>query len=299
MKAVLGQVSLPCRQRLRAHYGPSVGGWLDQVPEIIAIAADEWGLRPEGYHDAGHASVLVVAATAVGDSVLLKAWFEQDRYRNEIEALRHWELVNGRVVRYQNDRLAVACLELIGAGPGGGTPPADEARQVAEALARLHSQPLPRASWPKLHDYVSGTVEPRIRQRLRRFHSIIPSEYADIGLGRESTVMRRPVLLHADLYQENVLFARNSRPVFIDPLPMVGDPVFDWAFFTVYFNLASDPIIRLRLAREVSRIDGRELLSACLLLCIDGLLYYHEVGDDREPRMSKVIGILADAYRIC
>jgi len=104
----------------------------------------------------------------------------------------------------------------------------------------------------------------------------------------------RPLrLLHADLYRENIPFDRSGNPVFIDPLPMMGDPAFDWAFFTVYYDLARDPVRRLELASRYSSIPIVGLLPWCLLLCFDGLLYYHDVGDMREPRMVEVLSAIA------
>jgi len=287
-------VTPDCRQRLIAHYGPAVAEWLDHAPKKIEAAARAWELRLAGYHDAGHASVLAVGRAVDGEQVMVKVWYDHDRYWNEIAAMQHWEPVNGRVVRAQDDEHATACLALVGSVPGGGPQPADADRLVAEALARLHAFPVPLARFPTLDSYMRSTVEPRIRRRLRRCGLKLPG----LGLGWGSWAEPPPsreglVLLHADLYRENVPFATAGRPVFLDPLPMLGDPAFDWAFFTVYFDLASDPLARLRLASLVSGIGIGSLVPWCLRLCLDGLLYYREVGDDREHRMKEVMSALA------
>jgi streptomycin 6-kinase len=106
------------------------------------------------------------------------------------------------------------------------------------------------------------------------------------------------VLLHADLYRENVLFDHNGRPVFIDPLPMTGDPVFDWAFWTVYYDLARDPSHRLLTAARVGGICPTRLLPWCLILCLDGLLYYVETADPRITRMIEVMTVLGNTWEI-
>lgn len=290
---MLGRVPLGCRQRLTAHYGPTVTGWLDRVPGVVDVAARAWNLRLRGYHDAGHASALALAENGAGEPVVLKAWFDHDRYMLETAALRRWEPLNGRVVRAQDDEWAVACLGLVGELPGGGPRPADDERRVAEALARLHAQLAPAVGFPTLEDYLRRTVEPRILRRLRRFGAAVPQRCVDLGLNAVPMPTRkRPVLLHADLYWENVPFEQGG-PVFLDPLPMLGDPAYDWAFFTVYYDLARDPVARLHVASQVSGIDRRALLPWCLRLCLDGLLYYREVADKREPRMAAVMIALA------
>jgi streptomycin 6-kinase len=70
---------------------------------------------------------------------------------------------------------------------------------------------------------------------------------------------------------------------------MVGDAAFDWAFWVVYYDLSTDLIQRLRLAADLSGIAATDVLNLCLTLCVDGLLYYREVGDPRASRMLDVM----------
>lgn len=298
MTAMLGRVPLGCRRRLTAHYGPAVTGWLDRVPDMMIAAARAWGLHLHGYHDAGHASALALAEAGEGEPVMIKAWFDRVRYRRETTALRRWEPVNARVVRAQDDDWAVACLALVADLPGGAPRPADDERRVAQALAGLHAHPAPAVGFPTLENFLRRTVELRIRHRVRRFGTEVPRRCVDLGLNAAPMSTReRPVLLHADLYPENVPFEPDGRPVFLDPLPMLGDPAFDWAFFTVYFDLTRDPVARLHMASQACGIGVRALLPWCLRLCLDGLLYYREVGDERAPRMAEVMTALAAGVR--
>jgi streptomycin 6-kinase len=133
-----------------------------------------------------------------------------------------------------------------------------------------------------LEHYLHDTVRPRVRQRLYRFGSQLPGPCDCRAVFPEPVLTPgRPVLLHTDLYQENVPFSTDGRPVFLDPLPMLGDPAFDCAFFVIYFDLARDPVTRLHMASQASGIEVHALVSWCLPLCLDGLLYYHDVRDDR------------------
>jgi streptomycin 6-kinase len=287
----LGPVTAGCRQRLVDHYGDEATGWLEQVPSLLAAAARSWGLQLLEYHDAGHASALALAITDDGRQVLLKAWYDRHRYQAETAALEHWEPVNGCLLRAHDVSQAVACLELVGNGPGGGARPVDDQRRVAAALAQLHDRPMPDRSFPDLLGHVGMVVEPRIRQRAGWFGDRLPLECLELGLTAldRLTLAGRRTLLHADLYQENVVFDSASRPVFLDPLPMTGPAIFDWAFFVVYFDLARDPITRLQLATEASGIPVTQLLPWCLMLSLDGLLYYHYVRDNREMWMPLVM----------
>jgi streptomycin 6-kinase len=293
VKAALGRVPPGCRRRLIAHYGSAAAEWLDQVPVVIERAARSWESELVGYHDAGHASVLAAARNRDGEPAVVKAWFDHVRHRNEIAALRHWEAVNGHIVMAQDDEHAVALLAMVGRAPGGAPQPVDSERRVAGALARLHTLPISNVGFPTLEHYLHGTVRLRVHQRLHRFGAQLfgPRDYQAVSLepGPSSS---RPVLLHTDLYQENVPFTADGRPVFLDPLPMLGDPAFDWAFFVVYFDLGRDPLTRLHAASQASGIEIHTLVSWCLPLCLDGLLYYHDVKDDREPRMRDILNAL-------
>jgi streptomycin 6-kinase len=235
-----------------------------------------------------------MARSRDGEPVIVKAWFDHDRYRNEVAALRHWEAVNGHVVTAQDDDHAVALLAMVGATPGGAPQPVDGDQRVAETLARLHTLPISDSGFPTLERYLRDTVRPRVRQRLCRFRSQLPGPCDCRAVSSEPVLTPgRSVLLHTDLYQENVPFTADGRPVFLDPLPMLGDPAFDWAFFVVYFDLARDPVARLHMASQASGIEVHALVSWCLPLCLDGLLYYHDVGDDREPLMKEILATLA------
>jgi streptomycin 6-kinase len=292
MAPTLGGVPPTARRRLVDHYGPAVDSWLEAVPGLMTEAASRWGLTLVNYHDAGCASCIAVARRLGDRSVLVKAWYERNRYAHEIVALRTWHGRQVPKVVHQADDLAIAALELVGGQPGGAIRPPGELEAVALALADLHAIHGPGRTVPRLDEYLSMIVRPRIGRRLRDVGGDIPPESIE-GLRVLDPYARSDRLLHADLYRENVLFDVNSRPVFVDPLPMVGDPVFDWAFWVVYYDLMRDPVPRLRLASAIGEIQEAELVPWCLCLCVDGLLFYRETGDPRAPRMADVMAILS------
>ena len=299
MNASPGPITTGARLRLTEHYGPAADEWLNSMPTAIACAAARWGLAVTGYHDAGCASVIALASDDNHTPYVIKAWYDPDRYRHEIAALRLWGPPLAPAVTHAADHLAMAALRLVADRPGGATPPADEYAAVAHSLHRLHSGTRAPEGLPSLEGYIEGEVRPRIHHRASVIGAKIPECYLMRGIAAVNRLLMRPnerALLHADLYRENVLFGHDGRPVFIDPLPMTGDPVFDWAFWTVYYDLARDPSPRLLTAARASGIRPSRLLPWCVMLCLDGLLYYVETADARVTRMIKVMTVLGDIW---
>lgn len=123
-----------------------------------------------------------------------------------------------------------------------------------------------------------------------------PVDWAVLGQGLVTGLRQdsaRTSVLHADVYRENVLFDHERRPVLADPLPMVGDEIFDWAFWTVYYDLGTGTRERFETAVRTAGLDPRRLRHWSLALCVDGLLYYRELEDDRVPVMERVLAGLA------
>ncbi|MGA5193388.1 aminoglycoside phosphotransferase family protein [Streptomyces exfoliatus] len=298
-KRTLGEVSEECRRRLVTHYGPGVSGWLDAVPTLMERAAERWKLTLGAYHDAGHASVVVTAGTFDGRPLLLKAWADPTRFRNEVNALRLWAGGPTAGVVEAADDLAVAALEMIGGSPGGGERPPRELPTVAAALQGLHTfgrrRRRPR-HLPLLTTYLHQEVRPRVQRRLESVDASPWQEHVDAAvpaLGALEEDSTRSTVLHADLYRENVLFDWLGHPRLIDPLPMVGDAAFDWAFWTVYYDLGHGTDARLATAARISRIPVPVLTPWCRALALDGLLFYLDTDDPRAPRMADVLAWLS------
>ncbi|MFH0243145.1 phosphotransferase [Streptomyces sp. HK10] len=299
VERTLGEVSPECRRRLIIHYGAKASEWLDAVPALLDQAAERWKLALGAYHDAGHASVIAMADTPGGRPLLLKAWADPARFRNEVNALRLWAAGPTVGVVEAADDLAVAALEMIGGRPGGGERPARELQTVAAALHGLHISGRRRrrpCGLPTLDSHLNQEVRPRVRRRLETTDPGPWQDLVDMVLPELMTLGEddsRTTVLHADLYRENVLFDRLGHPRLIDPLPMVGDAAFDWAFWTVYYDLGRGTDARLATAARISRIPVPVLAPWCRTLALDGLLYYLETADPRSPRMADVLARLS------
>ncbi len=293
----LGEVPSGCRARLLAHYGPSVQGWLEAAPGLLTQAAKRWNLSLRSYHDAGHASTVAVATAPDGSPLILKAWVDPVRYRHETTALRAWAGGPTANVVEAADDLSVAALELVGGKPGGADRPAQETQTVAAAIHRLHAlgRRRPEPGVPSLTGFLQEVGMPRVRQRAQDLdlgsHEGLVREACQ-GLAGLRQVPTRTTILHADLYAENVLFDARKRPHLIDPHPVEGDAVFDWAFWSVYYDLDRGMADRLATAARISRIPVPEITPWCRALALDGLLYYREIRDPTEPKIAAVLASL-------
>lgn len=287
-----------CRDRLLTHYGPDVTDWLSTVPEMLTDMGLQWGFTPTEYHDAGHASALALALSSAEELVLLKAWPDRGRCDREITALQLWSPVPAtRVLEFDRER-SVAALSLIGGRPGGGQRSGDDEGRIAEVIQAAHDQgraPEEHHEFPELSSYLDEVVRPRVVRRLDALNPEAPRPLLQAGL-RELESLKQTrhhrTVLHGDLYQENTACDEQGRPHLLDPLPMYGDAVFDWAFWIVYYRLGQGTDERLALAAQTSGIGEGRLRSWCLATCLDGLLYYLEVGDTRAPMMARVMRVL-------
>lgn len=291
----LPPVSSACRARLMAHYGSQVERWLEAAPRLIATTAHRCCLNLTGYHDAGHASVIATAYDQQGRPAVVKAWPDRERFSWECGALRLWYPDSEALLRVADDELATAVMSTVGGRPGGAPRPEGETEIVALALHDLHQigrRPQNRGPrLPRLNEYLDREVMPRIRRRASGSSQALTDVVLPL-LSDLATNPARTTVLHADLYRENVLFAEDGRPVLLDPLPMEGDSIFDWAFWCVYYTLGRCTDDRLSQARHTSGIPLAQLLAWCLLFGLDGLLFYEEVGDPRLTLMANQVTAL-------
>ncbi|MGW7485695.1 aminoglycoside phosphotransferase family protein [Streptomyces sp. NPDC054786] len=293
----LGSVLPGARDRLLAHYGLAADKWLDTAPQLLNEAAERWKLTLRGYYDAGHSSVVAVARDLHDTPVLLKAWYESVRYRDEVTALRLWGSGPAVDIMETADDLSVASMELVGGRPGGAARPEREVQMVAAVIQGLHAVGAKqgRPALPRLGDHLQHTVLPRVTRRavtldLGRRQWLVREVMPELHALRESPA--RTTVLHADLYQQNVLFDARRNARLIDPHPMVGDAAYDWAFWSVYYDLGQATFQRMAIASRISRIPVPEISAWCRAVALDGLLYYTEIGDQAQELAADVLAAL-------
>ncbi|MEU3229414.1 aminoglycoside phosphotransferase family protein [Nocardiopsis alba] len=267
------------------------------ISERLVETGHKWSLVPTKYHDAGHASVLALAETGSGGKVLLKAWPDPERCVREVAALRSWGGIPAARVLEVDEEQSIAALSLVGGRPGGCRRHHDDVSQVAEVIQAAHLQGRKfeeHQGFPELTDYLDEEVRSRVIHRMEHLKHSMPTAARQLlrtawpALESLTQEKHRRTILHGDLYQENTACDGDGRPHLIDPLPLYGDAVYDWAFWSVYYRLGQGTEQRLTLASRLAGIEQRELRSWSLALCLHGLLYYWEVTDSRYPTMEKV-----------
>ena len=192
--------------------------WLDGLPALVEELARDWELE---LGDELVGGVLAFVCAVDGERVLKVAgpW---DRPAAEIEALRHWDgRAAPRLLCADPDRGALL-LERIRPGERATNATADE---VARVLAALHVEPPPMRS---LADVARRRVERALMQGRARAEAAERAHATIAELERDAP---RPVLLHGDLDDRNLLTCARRGLAAIDPLPCAGDPAYDAAYW--------------------------------------------------------------------
>lgn len=250
-----------------------------------------------GYHDAGWTSVVAAGRDGADKPVIIKMLPESDRFLQERTALTYWAGAGVcRLLAADEDTQALL-IESVSGTPGGADRPPNHAARVAAALHRLHQQtalPDSVGSVPLLTNYYLHEVVPRISSRAVRWNDVVGADRVTraLELCRDlATAKRTPVMLHADLYAENVLFDEHGEPVFIDPHPKIGSAAFDWAFWCVYYvpSPSAGFAERVELCRQHTSCDMDEVLAWVVTLAVDGALYYLDTEDPTAEAMLAVL----------
>lgn len=276
------------KHRLAQHYGPPIRPWLTTVTKRAADVAAGWDVELDSFHDGGWTSVLAVGHTRDGQAVIIKLVPSPQRFRSELTALTHWaDDTVGTLLRYDRAQRALL-LRAIGGRAGGAARPADHQARVAAVLPSLHARPAPPTTdLPDLANHFARDIRPKL---LAIRHRGTLGVSVPIGALVRATewalrIEKRAVVLHADLYEVNVLFDATGVPVFIDPRGMRGPAVFDWAFWCAFYS--PDGLDnRIALAAKIGRVDPRLVLTWVAVVALNGLLHQIGTGDQEGARRS-------------
>ncbi|MGH4021322.1 MAG: aminoglycoside phosphotransferase family protein [Pseudonocardiaceae bacterium] len=211
------------------------GEWLRVLPARIDTFASSWCLVPEEVLIGGAMSCCVACTDAEGDLCVLKIPIDVATGRLEAAALTFWDEGGGvPTIKRIDDESGTILMRFVEGGAVGMASVAS----FADLLGRLHG----RDRLPARNDFpdLESNIAMRTSWATDRFN--IP-EYSE-GLIYLPTARRLATrlledgelyskLCHGDLQTKNILTSVSGAYVAIDPLPVVGDPHFDAAFWCV------------------------------------------------------------------
>jgi hypothetical protein len=127
-------------RRLTAHYGPGVAAWLRSAPKLVVEISSRYGLRFQGFYDAGWTSVVATATTDLDEQpVIIKAVPDARRFAREAAALTHWRGI-GACRLLHADRVDQVLLLSTVEQVGGACRPPDHQTRVSAVLPSLHAR---------------------------------------------------------------------------------------------------------------------------------------------------------------
>lgn len=222
-------------------FGDGGRAWLASLPALLEDLSARWSLTLGPELHGGVLSYVCDATAADGAPMVLKVGPPWPRVGHEIAALRAWDGVGApRLLRADEDRHALV-LERVDPGTH---PEPGEAHDVARVMCALHiSAP---AGLPPLGE----TVRRRLARAADEGRASPPRlAWAHVTLAELERSAPPPKLLHGDFDDRSLLVCSRRGLCAIDPLPCVGDPSYDAAYW-VHGN--RDPGRRARLDAMVA-----------------------------------------------
>ncbi len=211
--------------------GAEGGAWIQALPKLIGECEERWSLEVGGPFPNLSFNWAAPATRADGTRAVLKLSFPEDReFKTEAEAL---ELFDGRgVVRLLELDLKRGAMLLERLEPGAALDSLEddeEATSIAAGVMKEMWRPVaPSHPFPTVHEWTRGLA--RLRERFDGGAGPMPAalvEEAESLFEDLIPSQDEPVLLHGDLHHGNVLTARRSPWLAIDPKGVVGEPAFD------------------------------------------------------------------------
>lgn len=259
------QVVIPLEVRQRAVAAGEVGcRWLDALPDLVTGLERDWGVTVGDALHGGSAGLVLQAANAAGEAVVLKLGSPaHDSFSNEVAVLG---VAAGHgyanLLRYDEPRRAIL-LELLGPKLHElGLPISSRIEIICEIL---------RQAWPPATDpagFPSGAQKARhLASSIAKWRPQLGEPCSDrviaqamaLATDRESAFdPARSVLLHGDAHDHNALQTLDGGGFkFVDPDPLFGERAYDIAISMRSWTdelLAGDPV-RLGLERCTQLAD--------------------------------------------
>ncbi|MGH3738923.1 MAG: aminoglycoside phosphotransferase family protein [Micromonosporaceae bacterium] len=252
--------------------------WLRQLPALVRGLRERWELRLGSPYRTGSCAWVAPA----GRDVVLKVSWPHREATCEPAALRAWDGWGAvRLLRHDPDRHAML---LERCDPGGTLGDADlpvrRRLELGGAALTALWRPAPDGhGFERLADVAAEWAD-RTEARMARLRPDFDPGLVRLGAGLLRSLPRsapREVLLHGDFNPGNLLAARRTPWLAIDPKPMVGDPAYDpWPLWEQAASRFRAPAVAER-GRMLAGLLGWELgrLAAwAVARCVESALWY-------------------------
>ncbi|MCB5910228.1 aminoglycoside phosphotransferase family protein [Streptomyces pinistramenti] len=225
----------PARLSVIRQMGRTASGraWLDRLPGLVRAVEERWELRLGAPFDGGTCAWVAPAELPDGTSAVLKVTWPHREAEGEAPGLCAWDGSGAvRLLRHDRDRGALL-IERCTPGTTLATaalPPEDRLVLAAGVLRALWSAPAPPDGVLEPVELVCAEWADLVQERMLRLRPGYDPGLVELGARLLRTLpagARREVVVHGDANPGNVLAARRSPWLAIDPKPMTGDPAYD------------------------------------------------------------------------
>jgi streptomycin 6-kinase len=204
-------------------FGEEGRAWIATLPTVHAELATRWQLDLGSELTGGLLSCVREAARFDGSAAVLKIGVPWLRTSDEIATLRAWDGNGAALLLEADEQLGALLLERV---QPGTHPTSATAAGVAAVLRALHIPPLAGL------DPLGVLARRRITRALDQGRTTgAKAEWALAKVVELEQDPPPPVLLHGDFDERNLLTCTRRGLCAIDPLPCVGDPAYDGAYW--------------------------------------------------------------------
>ncbi len=285
-------IEIPDGLRKAIHFllGPQQAEpWLAALPATWEQYARQWELQPKEILVGGQMSCCLLCKDMAGKPTVLKIPVDAVSGAAEMAALAAWSDRGGVPrVTHSDPAAGIFAMEYIPAGPDRRS----EVDAFVDLLQRLSVAEASQFAFPPLAESVRmrgewaaerfGTVEYQSERTLLDPALQLAEDL--LGSGKESR------LVHGDLQLKNILSSTSGALFAIDPLPGLGDPHFDAAFWAV-MQPSSSPIADLldALARAWPDVQPERLHAWARVIAV---LEFRPYQIDRRARFEGYLDLV-------
>jgi streptomycin 6-kinase len=281
--------------RAAAHEGR--GGWLAELPALIARIAADWQIEVgDPFLPGGATAWVAPARDHAGEDFVLKVCWRHPEADHEADGLRTWAGA-GAIRLYRAAELAEATVLLLErCRPGTqlrASPPDEHDLVIAGLLRRLWMKKPPSGHRLRPLSDMCDYWASRYEQRSPAERGCLAAPLAKEGIRLLRELPRSAgdaALLHTDLHAGNVLAAEREPWLAIDPKPYVGDPAYDVTqhiFNGVFIENADALALAARMAGLLD-LDLDRVLRWLFARAVDASPYWDGMADLAETLYSFV-----------